>query len=146
MIDLDGYSGSYFQHALILTPLAPVQMNFLGYPATLGTPHSVQYIGTDRITNPPHTKPSLAERAVLMPWALMPTAHWKMARSQPALLPQAPVVGSFHKCGKLGPVALTVWANTVGFVVCACIASLNLLYLCKDSLVPCHQDFHSVSL
>ena len=131
LIDLDGYSGSYFQHALVMGPLAPVQMNFLGYPGTIGAPLRVPYIGTDRVSTPVDVTESLSEKMVLLPWALMPTVQWKLRTLEhPAAV--APVVGAFHRQGKLSPAALAIWVNIVRrhaqarlwIARCCCIARL----------------------
>ena len=53
-------------------------MNFLGYPATIGSPLKVPYIGTDFVSTPIDVAPSVSEKMVTLPWALMPITRWEL--------------------------------------------------------------------
>jgi len=112
LIDLDGYSGSFFNHGLLTLGLAPVQVNFLGYPGTLGAP-AVPYIISDHATVPPSSILSVSERVVNLPHCLMATKRWHIPPLQGGVagLENKFVLGSFHKQAKLHTSIFSVWRN-----------------------------------
>ncbi|MBN8919912.1 MAG: hypothetical protein J0H62_04275, partial [Rhizobiales bacterium] len=64
-VDLTGYTQTSRPGILALRP-APVQVNFLGYPGTLGHP-AIDYIIADRVLIPQSEEASYAEHVVTLP-------------------------------------------------------------------------------
>ncbi len=64
-IDLTGFTEGCRPGILLQRP-APVQVNFLGFPGTMGSPH-IDYIIADRFLIPESDQPYYAERVVTMP-------------------------------------------------------------------------------
>jgi predicted O-linked N-acetylglucosamine transferase (SPINDLY family) len=65
LVDLKGYTGDARPMILALRP-APIQVSYLGYPATMGTT-AIDYIIVDRIVAPPEDQAFFSERLVHMP-------------------------------------------------------------------------------
>ncbi len=65
VIDLTGYTKGARTEILALRP-APIQVNWLGYPSTMGA-EFMDYIITDRFISPPDHEPYYAERFVYLP-------------------------------------------------------------------------------
>lgn len=70
LIDLTGYTKHSRTGTLAMRP-APVQVNWLGYPGTLGD-DMADYIVVDPVTVPLAEQPHFAERLVQMPFAYQP--------------------------------------------------------------------------
>jgi len=71
LVDLDGY----IQHArtrVFAGRLAPVQINYLGFPGTLGSTR-YDYIVTDRVVTPPEAQADFAERFLYLPHCYLPS-------------------------------------------------------------------------
>jgi predicted O-linked N-acetylglucosamine transferase (SPINDLY family) len=65
LVDLMGYTGGARTQILALRP-APIQVNYLGYPGTMGADF-IDYIITDRFITPPDQAPFYAEQLVYLP-------------------------------------------------------------------------------
>jgi protein O-GlcNAc transferase len=65
LIDLNGYTHGCRTEILALKP-APVQVNYLGYPGTMGA-HFIDYIVTDRFVTPPEQQVFFSERFEYLP-------------------------------------------------------------------------------
>lgn len=69
-VDLKGYTG--FNRASIFgAGLAPVQISYLGYPGTMGTPH-IDYIVTDSIVSPAGSERHFEEHLLRLPHSYQP--------------------------------------------------------------------------
>lgn len=64
-VDLQGYSQGN-RIGIFAHRAAPLQVNYLGYPGTLGAPY-MDYIIADRVLITPATRPQYAERIVYLP-------------------------------------------------------------------------------
>lgn len=64
-VDLTGYTDNCRPEILALRP-APIQVNFLGYPATMGVDH-IDYLIADRHVAPFDQQPLVSERIVHLP-------------------------------------------------------------------------------
>ncbi len=71
LIDLNGWTGNTRSAALAWRP-APVQVNWLGYPATLGSRQLADYLVGDATVTPPQDAGLYAETLVLMPHCYQP--------------------------------------------------------------------------
>jgi predicted O-linked N-acetylglucosamine transferase (SPINDLY family) len=65
LVDLNGYTKGARTEILALRP-APIQVNWLGYPGTMGA-EFVDYIITDRFITPPGHEPFFSENIVYLP-------------------------------------------------------------------------------
>jgi predicted O-linked N-acetylglucosamine transferase (SPINDLY family) len=70
LIDLKGFTQGARTGVLMLRP-APIQVNFLGFPGTLGA-GVCDYIVTDRFMTPPETSPDYSESFAYMPHSYLP--------------------------------------------------------------------------
>ncbi|MCP1842166.1 protein O-GlcNAc transferase [Bradyrhizobium sp. USDA 4524] len=65
LVDLKGFTGGSRTRVLGRRP-APIQVNYLGYPGTLGAPF-IDYIIADRIVIPDHHREFYSEKVVALP-------------------------------------------------------------------------------
>ncbi len=65
LVDLSGYTTDARPEILALRP-APVQVNYLGYPGTMGSP-ALDYIVVDPVVDPASEQPYFTEQLVLLP-------------------------------------------------------------------------------
>ena len=65
LVDLNGYYGAERTGLLALRP-APVQVNYLGFPGTLGAPY-MDYLLADEVVVPPTSLEFYAEKVVYLP-------------------------------------------------------------------------------
>ena len=112
-IDLNGYSGRNRTGILAHRP-APVQVNYLGYPGTMGVPY-FDYIIADHIVMPRGQQTHYTEKVVYMPRAYLPyDGNRRIAEKTPsrgeAGLPETDFVFACHNApNKLGPEMFDVW-------------------------------------
>jgi predicted O-linked N-acetylglucosamine transferase (SPINDLY family) len=64
-VDLNGYTKN-MRPRIFSSGAAPIQVNYLGFPGTLGAEH-IDYIIGDAVVTPPEHYPSYSERIVTMP-------------------------------------------------------------------------------
>ncbi|MBI2311686.1 MAG: tetratricopeptide repeat protein [Betaproteobacteria bacterium] len=111
LVDLTGYT-QYCRPAILALRPAPVQVNYLGYPGTLGADF-VDYLITDKFVSPPDQAPFYAEKPVYLlvyqandrqrPAAAQP------ARSEHGLPEKAFVFSCFNQSFKILPEVFEVW-------------------------------------
>ncbi len=92
---------------------APVQVNFLGYPGTIGAPY-LDYILADAAVIPPHAEPHYTEQVVRLPGSFLPPGDGRRAAPSPGraalgLPADAIVLAAFHSGFKLSPELFAVW-------------------------------------
>ena len=112
LIDLTGYTtGS--RTAILAARPAPIQVNYLGFPGTLG--NFADYIIGDNIVTPADQQPYYAERLVRMPHSYQandrqrPIAGVKPTRRQCGLPDQGFVFCCFNNTFKITPAIFDVW-------------------------------------
>lgn len=71
LLDLDGYCAGAMPEALALRP-APIQVNWLAYPGTLGAPW-IDYVIADRIVLPAAMREHFSERVAWLPRCFQPS-------------------------------------------------------------------------
>ncbi|MGN6520309.1 MAG: O-linked N-acetylglucosamine transferase family protein [Dokdonella sp.] len=71
LVDLDGYCAGAMPDALALRP-APLQVNWLAYPGTLGAPW-IDYVIADRIVLPESLHAQFSERVAWLPRCFQPS-------------------------------------------------------------------------
>jgi predicted O-linked N-acetylglucosamine transferase (SPINDLY family) len=113
LIDLGGYTQNNRAGVFALRP-APVQVNYLGYPGTLGAAY-IDYIITDRFVTPPEAQAHFSEKFVYMPHCFQPNDRRKaIAANTPGrkacgLPGQGFVFCSFNRSYKFTPQIFDVW-------------------------------------
>src|SRR5262249_29888017 len=110
-IDLSGFTLNGRIGALAHRP-APVQVNYLGFPGTLGAAF-IDYIIADRIVIPPEAERFYAERVVRLPQVYQAnTAHPANAaptRARLGLPERGVVMACFNNALKLTPEVFEIW-------------------------------------
>ncbi len=113
LVYLSGYAYRARPGVLAWRP-APVQVNFLGYPGTMGAPY-VDYLIADRHVIPQDETGFYDEQIVWMPHTYQPTDD-KVARSggsrtraQENLPQDAFVLMAYHPASKISPAIFAAW-------------------------------------
>lgn len=120
-VDLMGYT-AHSRPGVFAIGAAPVQVNFLGYPATMGTDR-YDYIIGDRIVTPPEHYDGFAERVVTMPAAYLVTNDIKRhvparlsTRAEFGIPDDAFVFCCFNATFKITPDAFESWMKLLAAV------------------------------
>jgi predicted O-linked N-acetylglucosamine transferase (SPINDLY family) len=120
-VDLNGYTFNN-RTGIFAAGAAPVQVNYLGYPSTMGTPYHHYIIGDAKVTPPEHYE-GYSERIVTMPDTYLVTNDIK--RHIPARLSTRAELGlpesgfafcSFNAPFKITPDAFDVWMRLLNAV------------------------------
>lgn len=124
-IDLAGHTGNSGLQALLHKP-APIQVSWLGYPATTGC-DAIDYKFSDEITDAPDADDQYSERLYRLPTLFCcyrPMIRGPLLRYQPRYLVQpTPALtngyitfGSCNNLGKLTDNVLTLWGKILTLV------------------------------
>jgi predicted O-linked N-acetylglucosamine transferase (SPINDLY family) len=112
-VDLNGFTTGARVHVLARRP-APIQVNYLGYPGTLGADF-VDYIIADRTIIPPDQQCLYAEKVVYLPNAYQandnkrPMSEVIFSRTQAGLPDRGFVFCSFNNAFKINPPVFDIW-------------------------------------
>jgi len=114
VVDLTGHTERGRTKALKERP-APVAVNFLGYPGTLGADY-VDYVIADAAVIPPEAEAFYAEKIVRLPFSFMPRDTTIPPGSMPSraaagLPPTGIVFGAFANPYKIDPTVFAVWMD-----------------------------------
>lgn len=106
LLDLDGYCAGAMPAVFALRP-APVQVNWLAYPGTLGAPW-IDYVMADRSVLPEALDASFSEQVAMLPRCFQPSDTTRVVAEPPARpacgLPETGVVYvCFNASFKLNP-------------------------------------------
>ena len=118
LIDLNGYTGNMRTGIAAFHP-APAQVNFLGYPGTMGTP-TIDYIIADPVLIPESQRGFYSETVLYLPDCYQPNDRQRVvAPSIPsrgeAGLPQSGFVFCcFNNNYKIGPEIFDIWMRLLG--------------------------------
>ena len=114
-VDLMGYTGEHRTGIFTYRP-APIQVNYLGFPATMGTSH-IDYLIADEYLIPECHRESYSESIAYLPECFQvnddrrPVAAQMPTRSQMGLPDSGLVWCSFHSSYKLNPPLFDIWAR-----------------------------------
>jgi protein O-GlcNAc transferase len=112
-VDLMGFTRNARTGILALRP-APVQVNYLGYPATMGADY-IDYIIADRFVIPPQSQDWYSEKVVYLPDTFQATdgvrsgEQTKLTRADAGLPADGFVFCSFNASHKITPTMFGVW-------------------------------------
>lgn len=115
LIDLNGWTGNTRSAALAHRP-APVQVNWLGYPGTLGNRSFADYLIGDPVVTPLDHQPFYAEALALMPNCYQPNDRRRPiadipTRQQAGLPEGAFVFCCFNRSLKISPQIFDCWCG-----------------------------------
>jgi protein O-GlcNAc transferase len=114
-IDLAGFTADSRSEVFGMRP-APVQVNYLGYPGTMGTKY-MDYVVADRHVIPPEHARFYNEKVVYLPDAYLPAASGLKisertpTRAECGLPEEGLVFCSFNHDYKIAPHVFHVWMN-----------------------------------
>jgi protein O-GlcNAc transferase len=114
-IDLAGFTADSRSEVFGMRP-APVQVNYLGYPGTMGTQY-MDYVIADRHVIPPEHARHYNEKVVYLPDAYLPAASGLKisdrtpTRAECGLPEEGVVFCSFNHDYKIAPHVFHVWMN-----------------------------------
>ena len=119
-VDLKGYTRDCRTDILALRP-APVQVNFLGFPCTMGAPY-IDYFIADRITVPEEHHAFFSEKIVYLPGTYQVNdtkrkiADETPTRAQAGLPEEGFVFCCFNETYKLTPFVFDIWMRLLAQV------------------------------
>jgi predicted O-linked N-acetylglucosamine transferase (SPINDLY family) len=120
LVDLNGYTRGGRSHVLALRP-APIQVAYVGYPATLGGTLADYFIA-DGTAVPPHADVFFAEKIARLPHCYAPASHRSFpgapapTRSDEGLPDRGLVFCGFHRHEKIDPAAFRSWMRILDAV------------------------------
>lgn len=120
LVDLKGFTGGSRTRVLGRRP-APIQVNYLGYPGTLGAPF-IDYIIADRIVIPDHQREFYSEKVVALPDSYQANddrrviADRVFTRGEVGLAPTGFVFCCFNNNYKITPDMFDRWMRILGRV------------------------------
>jgi predicted O-linked N-acetylglucosamine transferase (SPINDLY family) len=119
-VDLMGYTGACRSRIFTFRP-APLQVNFLGFPGTMGADY-MDYIIADRIVVPDGHRKAYAEKIVHLPDTYLPSDRTRAiaekvpTRAEAGLPERGFVFVSFNNAYKFSPAMFDVWMRILSQV------------------------------
>lgn len=120
LVDLKGYTFRARTDIFVLRP-APVQVNYLGYPGTMGAPF-IDYLLGDSVITPEGHQPDYSERLVRLPDCYQPNddrrpiAAERPSRAACGLPDDAFVFCCFNNNSKITPTIFAIWMRILARV------------------------------
>lgn len=117
LIDHDGYTNDNRPVPVAMRP-APLQLNMVGYPGSLGAAHH-DYIVCDHVVVPPTARPYYSEKLLQLPYGYLPTDNAMEIAADPGTraqhgLPEDGVVFSgFNALWKLTAREFAIWMRVL---------------------------------
>ena len=120
LVDLSGHTGESRPTITAQRP-APIIINWLGYPGTLGIPRLADYIIGDAVLTPLEHASHYSETLAWMPHCYQPNDPKLMigampSRQQAGLPAEGRVFCSFNQAYKLSPAIFTLWCRLLDAV------------------------------
>lgn len=115
LVDLKGYTAHTRLGITALRP-APVIVNWLGYPGTLGAPRLADYLIGDAVATPPEHAAHFSETLVLLPHCYQPNDRARRIGARPrraalGLPEDGFVFCSFNQSYKFDPAMFDLWCR-----------------------------------
>ena len=113
LVDLMGHT-AYSRTAIFSRRPAPIQVNYLGFPGTMGVPY-IDYILADKTVIPEDRREFYAEEVVYLPDTFMPadrdrlTSQKTFTRAEVGLPEQGFVFCCFNNSYKVTPAVFAIW-------------------------------------
>jgi predicted O-linked N-acetylglucosamine transferase (SPINDLY family) len=119
LIDLAGHTGIMSRLPLFAKHLAPVQVNYLGYPNTTGLP-AIQYRLTDGVVDPVGEADGFATEQLVRfaptAWTYDPPPAAPAVGAAPMLANGCVTFGCFNNIAKISDTTLGLWAQVLATV------------------------------
>ncbi len=137
-VDLNGYTGDARTGILALRP-APVQVNYLGYPGTMGAPF-IDYIIGDHTVIPDGHAVHYSEKVAYLPHAYQANdrkrrvAERTPTRAEAGLPEKGFVFSCFNNTHKIGPEMFAIWMRLLRDVEGSVLWLLADNPLCAENL------------
>ena len=115
LVDLQGHTLGT-RAGILARRAAPIQVNFLGFPATMGARY-IDYIIADDVVIPPSADDGYAEQVVRLPHCYLPfdnrqsVAEWIPTRSELGLPEKGFVFCAFNNTYKITPPLFDIWMS-----------------------------------
>ena len=114
LVDLTGYT-AHSRSAILAFRPAPIQVNYLGYPGTMGTKF-VDYLIADNFIIPPELEGNYLEQVVRLPGSYLPNDGSRsrpkpLSRSDCGLPGEAIVFCCFNQAYKITPQLFDIWCR-----------------------------------
>ena len=141
-IDLNGYTGEARAGILAHRP-APVQVNYLGYPGTMGAPY-IDYLIGDHMVIPKIDRIHFSEKIVYLPDAYQANdrkrrvAERTPTRAECGLPQTGFVFACFNNTHKIGPEMFDIWTRLLRDV------EGSVLWLFEDNAIAAQNLRHEV--
>jgi predicted O-linked N-acetylglucosamine transferase (SPINDLY family) len=138
LIDLTGHTHGGRPQILAFRP-APVQVNFLGYPGTMGTDF-IDYIIADPVCVPPGDEAFFSEKIVRLPDSYQPNDSKRQisphtpSREAAGLPDQGMVFCCFNNAFKITPAVFALWMRLLSQVPGSVLWLLDANAAAKDNL------------
>ncbi|OIQ25449.1 MAG: hypothetical protein BM562_17175 [Alphaproteobacteria bacterium MedPE-SWcel] len=119
-VDLKGYTGNS-RSSIFAQGLAPVQISYLGYPGTMGTP-AIDYLITDSVVSPVGSERHFEESLIRMPHSYQPNdperkiAPRQFTRSDCGLPEDGFIFCCFNNSYKITPREFDIWMGLLAEV------------------------------
>lgn len=116
-IDLKGYTKDA-RSSLFFHGLAPIQINYLGYPGSMGTP-CMDYMIADPIVIPEQERAHYSENVIYLPHSYQPNddqrkiAEISDTRADHGLPENGLVLCCFNTSYKISPMEFDIWARVI---------------------------------
>jgi len=119
LVDLTAFTGS-IRHGIPMRRPAPVQVNWLGYPGTSGSP-AVDYIVADAFTIPESAERFYSEKIIRLPGSAQPHDRTRavaepLSRKAYGLPDTGIVFCSFNHVQKLTPAIFSMWMTLLASI------------------------------
>ncbi len=120
LVDLRGYGGGAVSEVLAMRP-APLQVNWLAYPGTMGADF-IDYIVVDPFVAPPEVVAHLDEQPVFLPHSYQPTdttrdfSAIELSRAGCGLPDEGMIYCSFNNSYKFSKTLFAVWMRILNAV------------------------------
>lgn len=138
LVDLKGYTRDTRSEILAYNP-APIQVNYLGYPGTMGADF-VHYVLGDPVVTPMEHQEHYAEQIVQLPHSYQPNdrqrkiAEEPLTRAQCGLPDDAFVFCSFNNTYKTNAAMFDIWMRLLGNVPGSVLWMLSPSDMCRENL------------
>ena len=114
-VNLTGFTKNE-RTSIYIKRIAPIQINYLGYPGTMGT-NCFDYILADQVTIPKEKKKSYSEKVLYLPNCYLPMSNRRQVKKNNKLksnfkLPENKIIFcSFNNQNKITPNIFDIWIN-----------------------------------
>ncbi len=119
IIDLAGHTGMTTRLSIFARHLAPVQINYLGYPNTTGL-SAMHYRFTDALADPPGDSEAFATEALVRfsstAWVYQPPDVTPEINTLPSGNDRPVTFGCFNNLAKINDATLALWARVMAAV------------------------------